>query len=141
MRPPRGADLSHPCSVVDDLEGGNPGEVRRRVVQPVVWAMFGEDELDSVEVTWAPPPGYSPDERDDAVEIWVRLVACGEEFAARLTKATDDLWDAKAVAADLADALEDWLCETRFGGGQQRAANYVVRSECRNGCRDGDHWL
>lgn len=77
------------------------------MVEPVVHSLLADDELEGPEVTWGPPPGYVASLADDADEVWVRLSAAGQEFAARVMRATIDLWDAGSVAADLADALKN----------------------------------
>jgi hypothetical protein len=90
------------------------GEVRRRVVDPVVAGLLRTDELDEVAVWWQPP----------LPELWFRVVARGEEFSSPIWSEAGTTID--EVAADVASRLEDWVCETRFAWGEQRLATYEL---------------
>jgi hypothetical protein len=95
-------------------------EVLRRVVTPVLDALLQPGELDSVTVQLDAPAGYQPSFRNDAPEIWLTLIARGEEFSYRVAKATFERWDAGDVCSELACALEDWLPGTSFAWAQLR---------------------
>ncbi len=62
-------------------------------------------------------------ERNSDICVWLR--AGGEEFHDVLWRKgwNIELGDDQALATRLADHLEDWVCETRFGWGQQRKWN------------------
>ena len=88
---------------------------RELVVDPVVTSMLGPDELESVSVH---------DGQDGTPgDVWVCLTACGEEFVDVLRPGEWEAADAE-VAERLADHLQDWIAESRFGWGQLRVADY-----------------
>jgi len=114
-----GRDWARPGDVTDASDA-TLRELRRRAVDPVVAGLLQPGELDELTVHWgeAGLPG----------DVWVRLVARGEAFT-QLLSSSD--WEgeqragAEELAARLADQLEDWICETTFGWGQQRTARYT----------------
>jgi hypothetical protein len=90
------------------------------VVEPVVTGLLEPGELEDLAVCWG--------EAGDPGDVWVRLVAVGERYAAILTSpawGVPQLDETEALAERLADQLQDWVCETRFGWGEQRRARYV----------------
>jgi len=112
-------DRERPGDVTD---ASDPGlrELRRRAVDPVVAALFRPGELEQLAVHRG-GAGLSGD-------VWVRLVAVGEGFTTLLSSALwegERRWGAEELAARLADQLEDWICETRFGWAQRRVARYT----------------
>jgi hypothetical protein len=98
-----------------DLDPANLGEVRRRVVEPVVAALLRPGELSAIQVEF-----WGPRESGDALEVWATVEAQDDRVQARLCKATFEWWDAREVAADLAFEIEDWLPQTSFAWGQRR---------------------
>lgn len=94
-------------------------DLRRRVVDPVVTSLFSPDELDGVTVRWGALPKGS--------DVWVRVVAGGELYEHLVLCGGSGPADPVArreAAVQLADGLEDFVCETRFGWGQHRIARY-----------------
>lgn len=94
-------------------------DLRRRVVDPVVASLFSAAELGEVTVQWGAVPAGG--------DVWVRVVANGELFEDLVLSGGSDPADPVArseAAVQLADRLEDFVCETRFGWGQQRIARY-----------------
>lgn len=102
------------------------GAWREGVVVPVVDGLLLPEELESVQLLRG-----AGTRRGD---VWVEVVAQGEVFCGQLF---DPAWSWEgwavqgegqqaAVAARLADQLEDWVCETAFAWGQQRRAKYVL---------------
>lgn len=108
-----------------DLDAADLGEVRRRVVDPVLLAGLRPGELDDVELTFGPPRSWSgfPVDADDVPDVWLTVVARGETFSTRPVRATFERWPAYDVAASLTDQLEDWLAETGFAWGQRRVVD------------------
>jgi len=98
----------------DDLR-----ELRRRVVEPLVAATFTSAEYSSILV-------YRYQGEFD--EIGVRVETIDEPFLLPLTSTEWALvpLDPNAMAERLASALEDWVCESSFGWGQQRIVHPVV---------------
>jgi hypothetical protein len=106
--------------------------LKHRLAQPVVTCLLTEAELEHISVHW--------DRDRTSGETWVRVLACGEVFQDWLTSPT---WgaggdaatgadgelqaiDVQLCAARLADHLQDWIAESRFGWGQQRTARYTL---------------
>lgn len=124
-----GAAPEHPASrLADDgfTDATDPilTELRRRVVDPVIGSLFTPDELDEVTVAWGALP--------DGGEVWVRVVARGELSEHLLLSSGADLTDPAVLrdaAANLADQLEDFVCESRFGWAQQRIAHYELPAD------------
>ncbi len=110
----------------DDLDCRDLVEVRRRAVEPVVTSLIQPEELEELVVRFGPPGGFHAASPDDLPGVWVALTARGEPFAYAICKATEERWNAEAVAGTLAGALEDWVCETSFAWGQRRLARYHV---------------
>lgn len=112
-------DRARPGIVTDALDV-TLRELRRRAVDPVIGGLLRPGELDELAVHWG--------EAGLPEDVWVRLVAGGEVFLQLLSSRA---WEgeqragAEELAARLADHLEDWICETRFGWGQQRTAQYT----------------
>ncbi|HJQ06992.1 MAG TPA: hypothetical protein VJ872_16200 [Nocardioides sp.] len=109
--------------------------IRDEVVTPIVTSLLTPDELDSIEVSLGPVqpdrrPGWWQLDRFDEPQVWVAIRAGdGTEGFTRNLLGESDLRDLDLVhgrAAQLASDLEDWVCETSFGWGQQRAAQLPV---------------
>lgn len=115
----------HAGDVAGDLDAADLGEVRRRVVDPVLLAGLRPGELDDVELTFGPPRSWSgsPVDADDVPDVWLTVVARGETFWTTPVRATFERWPAYDVAVVLADQLEDWLPETGFAWGQRRVVD------------------
>lgn len=117
-----------PCDP-EDLD-----DLRQRVVLPVVNSLLAADELVSVEVRRGPDEDYirtwsATLATDELESIWVLVVARDGERWGSTVWSSQTAWTARTlgeVAATLADHLEDWVCETGFGWGQQRVADYVI---------------
>jgi hypothetical protein len=118
----------------DPFDPEDLDDLRQRVVLPVVSSLLAADELVSVEVRRGPDEEYrrrwaahlAP---DDLESIWVNVAARDDERWASTVWSPQTAWAARTlgeVAANLADRLEDWVCETRFGWGQQRVADYLI---------------
>lgn len=112
----------HPHPADDGLtDATDPvlADLRRRVVDPVVASLFSPAEVDEVSVRWGALPAGG--------DVWVRVVAEGELFEHLALYGGSDPADPVArldAAAQLADRLEDFVSETRFGWGEQRISRY-----------------
>lgn len=127
LRPGPSAGPTHPRpGDVTDAEDPELARLRDAVAVPVVTSLLTARELEQLTVHH----GVDGDEGD----VWVRVVAAGEVFQDWLTS---PVWrsleagaerplTAEECAARLADHLEDWIAESRFGWGQQRSARYVL---------------
>jgi hypothetical protein len=104
-----------------DLDPADLDEVRRRVVDPVLAALFRAGEVTDVHVSSARvPDSWSAfGESDDGP--WLQLSVGAEDFIHPIAKAGFWLDDAEWVAADLVDKLSEWICESRFGWGELRS--------------------
>lgn len=122
----RAARQSRDCANGRDLDCTNLEQVRVRVVDPVIGSLLCPGEVDRVDLRFGPPPGLHPAFENDDPEVWLVLVAQGEQFEFRVCKATGMLWDAEDTAAWLYDALWEWLPETSFAWGQNRHGDYVI---------------
>jgi hypothetical protein len=113
--------------MTDDLDFADLGEVQRRVVDPVLQALFRPGELLEFELHVGHPFRDAPANPHDSPEVWLRAVdSDGDTFIRRLGKATRERWNAEEVAGDLADALQDVICESRYGWGDMRPADYSI---------------
>ncbi|AZI58072.1 hypothetical protein EH165_07890 [Nakamurella antarctica] len=90
--------------------------IRTRIVDPVVSSLLSPQELQGLLVyrdgreVWV-----HLESRDDSVSIFLHSADLQPEYA-----------EAAAMAQHLASQLEDWVCETSFGWGQQRIARYTL---------------
>lgn len=117
---------SHPRpGDVTDAEDPRLAALRDAVAAPVVTSMLTAEELEELTVRW----GVDGHEGD----VWVRVVAVGEVFQDWLTspvwrrgEAGAQPLDAAECAARLADHLQDWIAESRFGWGQRRISAHVL---------------
>ena len=109
--------------------------IRDEVVAPIVTSLLTPDELDSIEVSLSDPledrrPRWWQHDRFDEPQVWVAIRAGhGTEGFTRNLLGESQLGDLDLVherAAQLASDLEDWVCETSFGWGQQRTAQMPV---------------
>lgn len=103
-----------------DLDVADLDELRRRVVDPVLAAMFAPGEVTFVRRSPDAPAGsWSPfHPADDGP--WLELRVGDEGFSHPLAKAGFWLEDPEWVAAELADKLAEWICESSFGWGEWR---------------------
>lgn len=106
-----------------DLDPIDVGELRRRVIGPVVASLVGPDELEEIEVTIdSPPSGLG--------HVWVRVRASGEWIPCSpgewWIRGETRLWDAEESAAALYDRLRDELVESTLSWGQWRDGDYKV---------------
>jgi hypothetical protein len=103
-------------------------------VLPVVTSLLSAAELVSVDVRLGPPEDYNRTwtrylTDDELASVWVIIDASDSEtwfgpvWSPDTTAVANTLGE---VAAVLADRLEDWVCETSFGWGQRRLADYVI---------------
>ncbi|GAA2008234.1 hypothetical protein JL107_15900 [Nakamurella flavida] len=93
-------------------------ELRRRVVEPVIRSLLTDDEYRSTRVYWQSdaPDAMRVDvvaAEDASIGGWLTWTALGNQTV-------------EQIAAKFASDMEDWVCETRFGWGQQRRAVYVI---------------
>lgn len=96
-------------------------ELRRRAVDPVVHSLLRPEELAGARIVVYQENG-APE-----INLWLEAVA--EEMRHWLWHpgySAHDSLDPVEIAAHLADSMEDWVCETRFGWGQHRLAKYEV---------------
>jgi hypothetical protein len=112
-------------SVASDADDAALAEIRRRIIEPVYRGILRDGELERLSVHWA----------ENFDEGWLYVVggAGGEPFqhmtwVDRTPGATSvfSAREAEDAAARLAGQLEDWVCETGFGWGEQRTARYVL---------------
>ncbi len=96
--------------------------VRDRVAKLVQSVVHG-DELIAVRLDWRTPSAHRWDmEHADLIALRLTVSAIGDEVFEK------EIWGANWYAHwegaldDLASDLEDWVCETGFGWGQQRCA-------------------
>jgi hypothetical protein len=108
--------------VLFDLDVADLPEVRRRIVDPVLRAMFRPSELSAVELAigvpellWWEFPRFEEDPR-----VWLRLRVGDETFEHRLAKPGFWLDDATWLAHNLAGEVQDWIAESGFGWGRLR---------------------
>ena len=91
------------------------------MVEPVVSALLTAAEIDSVRLHVGPPVWrHEVDQPDRAPYVWVELSACSEVFDHVVAKVIFERDDAGQYAAELFDALQEWIAETTFGWGQRR---------------------
>jgi hypothetical protein len=96
-----------------DLDPRDLGEVRRRVVEPVVWCLIRPDELGDVLV-------YA-----DNGDVCVRVMAREELVTScSLGPLGEGPWDAAERADRLYDLLTDDLPSTSFAWGERREGRY-----------------
>lgn len=98
-----------------DLDPRDLGEVRRRVVEPVLRSLIRPDELGDVDL--------SVEDGD----VYVRVAAQGELVTWSLLGTLDDRsWDAREMADRFYDLITDDLPTTAFAWGEQREGRYQV---------------
>ena len=110
-----------PDPVPNDLDLADLGELRRRVVDPVLTEMFSPGELTSVEVgSGYPPPivGYGTG-HGEGPGVWLSVVA-GDDTCQYVFQVGGGFADADDEAHQLAGRLQDWFCETTAGWAQLR---------------------
>ncbi|WP_432512239.1 hypothetical protein [Kineococcus sp. SYSU DK001] len=113
---------------VTDAEDEHLRVLKHTVALPVVTSLLSDEELEQVTIH----RGIDGDPGD----VWITVAAAGEEFQDLLTTPPWHGGDpdgeqhspltAEDCAQRLADHLEDWIAESRFGWGQQRIAHYVL---------------
>jgi hypothetical protein len=116
LRFPPGPGPSGP-SVTDATDAGLE-RLRDDVVLPVAHSILRPGETVTARLRLV--------DDDASDDIWLDLAVSGEIFSLLLSNAS---WEGEsragddALAARLADALEDWVPETSFGWGQRRRAD------------------
>jgi hypothetical protein len=106
-----------------DLDPADVGEVKRRVVDPVVATMLKPGELTSltIGIELAEASWWAFDHFGEEPQVWLRLAVGDEEFEHRVCKPGFWLDDIEWIAGTLEDQLNEWICETRFGWGELRS--------------------
>lgn len=109
-----------------DLNPRDLGEVRRRVVDPVVGSLLAPDEVDDIVLQIETQRLLGTDGETEDLTIQIR--ACGELVTWWSVPLPEDgaAWDAEDGAAELYDRLRDDLTESRFGWGNLRDGTYDV---------------
>jgi hypothetical protein len=96
--------------------------VERRL-RGLAGSLLGPAELCEVRLEWVTPSAHHLDLRDaEWVALRLTIVAIDDEFFRREIWGPGPQWDWENELDQLASDLEDWVCETRFGWGQQRHA-------------------
>jgi hypothetical protein len=105
-----------------DLDPADLGEVRRRVVEPVLTTMFRPGELTDLHLTIEIPAATWSSFMGPDLEpaVWLRLTVGDETFQHSLANPGFWLEDGTWMAEELAGKLQDWICETSFGWGDLR---------------------
>lgn len=106
-----------------DLDCADLDEVRRRVVDPALAAVFRPGELDEVRVAFEAPHQFGSffvPTAAGAREVTLHLIAQGERYSRSLADATFARADADEVLDRLVDDVADWICESAFGWAQMR---------------------
>jgi hypothetical protein len=98
----------------DDLDFGDHAEVLRRVVRPVLAAMYKEGEVLAARVGAA-------NER-----LVVTIATVDEDDEYDIGWVGSGQMDAKKVAYDLADRIAEYICETSFAWGEQRFMHGLI---------------
>ncbi|MEI7056495.1 hypothetical protein WBG06_11815 [Nocardioides sp. CCNWLW239] len=114
--------------------------LRDQVVRPLVQSALAEDEIPDVMVhvvtgtefvsTYREPgePGWSfPDDGHEYVWAHVEHLPTNEGGAWRLGR-SEDLHDPSVLLEalrQLGSDVEDWICETSFGWGEQRRVRHL----------------
>jgi hypothetical protein len=95
--------------------------LRDDIANPVVSSLLRDEELEQLLLAW----GKAPREQD----VWLGLVACGEEFRCLLRSTfLEQTLDAAPIMTRLADELQDWICQSSFGWGQLRMSPFTSSS-------------
>lgn len=98
-------------------------EVSQARIRSLVSSVLTAGELIDVRLEWVTPDGHRWDAPDAGwIALRLTVVAIDDEvFQSEVwNPELDTTWDFQL--AQLASALEDWVCETSFGWGQQRHA-------------------
>ncbi|HVE25382.1 MAG TPA: hypothetical protein VNC22_08260 [Sporichthya sp.] len=112
-----------------DLDLADFAEVRRRVIEPVVGALFRAGELRGSDVALGTAdrmPGASwthwgqPSRGEACAQVFALLWAFDGSFAYLLGDADFSRIHATSVAVDWADLVTDWIAESSFGWGELR---------------------
>ncbi|WP_156869954.1 hypothetical protein [Sporichthya polymorpha] len=104
-----------------DLDPADLEEVRRRVVDPVLAALFEVGEVTRVGLSPRRPAGSWWHHSDGDDGPWLQVSVGSEDFIHPIAEAGFWLEDADWAARDLAEKLSEWICESRFGWGQWRS--------------------
>jgi hypothetical protein len=109
----------------DPFDPHDLGDVRARIVDPVVSALIRPAELRRVELGWRPrthdqSAGWALSRDQENRELWVLVEASDATWQAQLwaLEAAESLRTMGDVAFFLADRLEDWVCERVYWGEQ-----------------------
>lgn len=96
-----------------------PERVHQRI-NGLVQSVLKPDEMTSLHLEWVTPThDYGP---DTWVVLRLTVTAIRGEFLQHEFWGPGWWCDWDSALADLASQLEDWVCETTFGWGEQRAA-------------------
>ena len=107
----------------DDLDPRDTAEVRRRVVVPVATSLLRPDEFEDVRIDVGLDP-FPSAEREEMLRVAVK--ACGEWIEAPRWWVTGAPMDARSLAAELYDSLQDEIAESRFAWGELRQGTFEV---------------
>jgi hypothetical protein len=106
--------------------------IKQRVVVPVVSSLLKREELLGIDL-WrgAPSPewDFGAAMMGKPGDIWVRVTAITETWVGSLWAAgpvNRHGEELSHVADQLANRLEDWVCETSFAWGEERRADYDI---------------
>jgi hypothetical protein len=109
----------------DPFDPWDLDDVRERVVLPVVSSLIRPPDVRRIDVGWGPRepmPGFWSDD-----ELWVLVDAAGSVWQSQIwqLELADQLQSLGEVARELADRLEDWVCEQVYWG-EQAIARFVI---------------
>ncbi|MBI4942306.1 MAG: hypothetical protein HY830_16300 [Actinobacteria bacterium] len=116
-----------------DLVTGDAATVGRRVVAPVLEALFRPGEVEHVDVRVGPDRTAVPEHLrrghlgpEPGLFVWLSVVAVGETYERRICEVVEEPENAEWLAADLHSDLQDFIAESRFGWGEQREGDWSV---------------
>ena len=92
-------------------------------IRGLVSSVVKPDEFESLRLEWVTPLAHQVDEPDAGwIALRLTVYAVGEEMFQQEVwgPAWFSTWE--GALSQLANSLEDWVCETRFAWGQQRIA-------------------
>jgi hypothetical protein len=109
----------------DPFDPWDLDDVRERVVLPVVASLIRAPDVRRIDVGWGPReamPGFWSDD-----ELWVLVDAAGSTWQSQIwqLELADQRQTLAEVAWELADRLEDWVCESVYWG-EQAIARFVI---------------
>jgi hypothetical protein len=122
-------------SLLTDDELVSVDVVRRRATPPLTEADLPKGTgvyFSVLDVRWGPDALDDADRAapaaGDDVEVVVVLIARGDEHGEWLVHSPygPQPWTLGDAAAQLADQMADWVCETRFGWAQIRVPEFTI---------------